>query len=62
MRLNHDVVTYEITPEQFGFTRARPLAVRGGSVEENVAITRRVLAGEPGPTRVVALLDAAAAR
>lgn len=61
VRLNHDVATYEIAPEQFGFARAKPLAVRGGSVEENVAITRRVLAGEPGPTRDVVLLNAAAA-
>jgi len=54
-------VTYEITPEQFGFARATPMAVRGGSVAENVVITRRVLAGEPGPTRDVVLLNAAAA-
>jgi anthranilate phosphoribosyltransferase len=61
VHLDRDVVTYEITPEQFGMARAAPLAVRGGSVAENVAITRRVLAGETGPTRDVVLLNAAAA-
>ncbi len=61
VHVDRDVVTYEITPEQFGFARATPMAVRGGSVAENVVITRRVLAGEPGPTRDVVLLNAAAA-
>ena len=61
VRLGRDVATYAIAPEQFGLARAAPLAVRGGSVAENVAITRRVLAGERGPTRDVVLLNAAAA-
>ena len=56
-----DVTTYTITPEQFGLARALPSATAGGSVDENVAITRRILAGERGPHRDVTLLNAAAA-
>ncbi len=61
VHVDRDVVTYEITPEQFGMARASPMAIRGGSVAENVTITQRVLGGEPGPTRDVVLLNTAAA-
>jgi len=56
-----DVITYTITPEQFGLTRVLPAALAGGTVDENVAITRHALAGEHGPQRDVVLLNAAAA-
>lgn len=56
-----DVATYTITPEQFGLARVLPAALAGGTVDENVAITRHVLAGEHGPQRDVVLLNAAAA-
>jgi len=56
-----DVTTYTITPEQFGLARVLPAALAGGTVDENVAITRHVLAGEHGPQRDVVLLNAAAA-
>ncbi len=61
VRAGEDVTTYTITPEQFGLTRVLPAALAGGTVEENVAITRRVLAGERGPHRDIVLLNAAAA-
>lgn len=53
--------SFEITPEQFGFTRCRKEDLTGGSREENAAITRAILAGEPGPRRQAVLLNAGAA-
>lgn len=49
------------TPEQVGLTRRPVSEVLGGTVEENARLTRQVLAGEPGPYREVAVLNAAAA-
>lgn len=50
-----------IDPEVLGLPRARAADLAGGSPEENAAIVRAVLAGEPGPRRDVVLLNAAAA-
>jgi len=52
---------YEITPEEFGLSRAPLESIRGGDREANAHITRAVLAGEHGPPRDVVLLNAAAA-
>jgi anthranilate phosphoribosyltransferase len=46
---------------QFGLAPAELERVAGGTPEENAAVTRRVLAGEPGPHRDLVLLNAAAA-
>jgi anthranilate phosphoribosyltransferase len=55
------IVSYTITPEQFGL-RATPLgAFAGGDATENAAITLAVLEGKQGPHRDVVLLNAAAA-
>lgn len=48
-----------ITPEQFGLQRCAMSALRGGNAQENAAIVRAVLGGEPGPRREVVLLNAA---
>ncbi|HEX7278449.1 MAG TPA: anthranilate phosphoribosyltransferase [Solirubrobacterales bacterium] len=48
-------------PGQFGLAPADLQSVAGGTPEENAAVTRRVLAGEPGPQRDLVLLNAAAA-
>ncbi len=61
VRQGEEIITYEIAPEQFGLARALPHAIEGGSVEENVDITRRILAGEQGAYRDIVLLNAAAA-
>ncbi|MFH1560584.1 MAG: anthranilate phosphoribosyltransferase [Chloroflexota bacterium] len=53
--------SYTVTPEDIGFTRASADAIRGGTVEDNVAAMKRVLSGETGPSRDVVLLNAAAA-
>ena len=46
---------------QFGLAPAKLESVAGGTPEENAAVTRAVLAGEPGPRRDLVVLNAAAA-
>ncbi|HEU4707377.1 MAG TPA: anthranilate phosphoribosyltransferase [Solirubrobacterales bacterium] len=48
-------------PGQFGLAPADLDSVAGGGPEENAAIVRRVLAGEPGPHRDLVVLNAGAA-
>jgi anthranilate phosphoribosyltransferase len=48
-------------PGQFGLAPAELGSVAGGTPEENAEISRRVLAGEPGPHRDLVLLNAGAA-
>jgi anthranilate phosphoribosyltransferase len=50
-----------VEPGQFGIAPADLASVAGGSPEENAAVTRAVLAGEPGPHRDLTVLNAAAA-
>ncbi|MDH3582625.1 MAG: anthranilate phosphoribosyltransferase [Phycisphaerae bacterium] len=57
-----DVVeTLTIDPADLGLERASLDQLRVGSVEESAAVVRQVLAGEPGPARDIAALNAAAA-
>lgn len=58
---NAEIRTSEMTPEDFGFQRAAPEAIRGGDAKANAEIIRKILAGEKGPKRDVVLLNAAAA-
>jgi anthranilate phosphoribosyltransferase len=55
------VATREVIPEEFGLRRVSLEALRGGDPETNAQLLRRVLEGEPGPYRDVALANAAAA-
>ena len=56
-----EITRIRLTPEELGLP-SRPVSeVLGGAVEVNADITRRVLAGRPGPHRDIALLNAAAA-
>lgn len=53
---------YTIQPEDFGFTRCKKDDIKGGTPEENAAITRAILSGkEQGPKRDIVLLNAGAA-
>ena len=52
---------YEVSPEDVGLARAAPGALAGGTPDVNAAATRRIFAGEPGPERDIALLNAGAA-
>jgi anthranilate phosphoribosyltransferase len=56
------VHTYEITPEEFGMSRAPLEEIAGGAdAAENAAIVRNILRGEKSPRRDVVLINAAAA-
>jgi anthranilate phosphoribosyltransferase len=50
-----------LTPESVGLARAGADAIPGGNPAANAAITRGILAGEPGPARDLAVLNAGAA-
>ena len=53
--------SYDVSPEDVGLPRARPQDVAGGSPDTNAEIARAILAGEPGPRRDLAVLNAGAA-
>jgi anthranilate phosphoribosyltransferase len=56
------ITSYAISPEDVGLpTTPDPQATVGGDPARNAAITRAVLAGEPGARRDIAVLNAAAA-
>ena len=50
-----------ITPEEFGLKRCSKDDLKGGTPEENAAITRAILNGEKGHRRNAVLLNAGAA-
>ena len=50
-----------VDPEDLGITRAQLAGIAGGSPDDNAAVVRGVLAGEPGPARDVVALNAGAA-
>ncbi|HKJ71685.1 MAG TPA: anthranilate phosphoribosyltransferase [Gammaproteobacteria bacterium] len=56
-----DLLHHDIDPEQFGLAEARPEDLEAGDAEENAAILRAILDGEPGPKRDIVLLNAGAA-
>ena len=58
---NGEVTTFDITPEEVGFARAKPEALRGGDADHNAKALLAVLKGQRGPFREVAVLNAAAA-
>jgi anthranilate phosphoribosyltransferase len=55
------VRTYEVTPEEFGMTRATLNDIAGGDAAENANIIREILNGKKSPHRDVVLLNSAAA-
>jgi anthranilate phosphoribosyltransferase len=52
---------YSVTPEELSLNRAPAAAVPGGDPRQNADTTRRIFAGEPGPSRDLAVLNAAGA-
>lgn len=58
---NGKVITYEVTPEQFGFKRAGLDELQGGDGAVNAEITKQVLQGEKGAKRDIVLFNAGAA-
>jgi anthranilate phosphoribosyltransferase len=58
---NGKVRVFEIAPEDVGFKKIKPEALRGGDAAANAATFRSVLSGHDGPLREVVVLNAAAA-
>ncbi len=59
--LDGSVKRYRVKPEEVGLALAPPESVSGGDPEQNADIARRILAGEQGPPRDLAVLNAGAA-
>jgi anthranilate phosphoribosyltransferase len=59
----HDgiVTSAAVDPGSLGIARSRPEDLRGGDVQHNAAVVRRILEGEAGAVRDAVLLNAAAA-
>ena len=53
--------SFTVTPEDFGFERCAKEELKGGTPEENAAITLALLRGEKGPKRNAVLMNAGAA-
>ncbi len=58
---DNGILTYEITPEQFGFKRSTPEELRGGVAEENAKIAMEIFNGKKGAKRDITVLNAGAA-
>jgi anthranilate phosphoribosyltransferase len=56
-----EISTFDITPEEYGFEKAKPEEIRGGDAKENAQIIREILEGQRGPKRDMVLLNAGAA-
>ena len=52
---------YDVAPEDVGLKRAEPAELAGGTPDVNAETARRIFAGEPGPARDLAALNAGAA-
>ena len=52
---------YEVSPQYFGFKKAKLKEIKGGTPEDNARILRSILKGERGPGRDIAVMNAAAA-
>lgn len=59
--INGEFKSYEIQPEDYGFTRCKKEELAGGTPEENAAMARRILEGEKGPKADAVVLNAGAA-
>lgn len=52
---------FAVTPDEVGLAHARPEDLKGGDANHNAAALRRLLDGEGGPYRDIALINAGAA-
>jgi anthranilate phosphoribosyltransferase len=55
------ITRYVVSPAELSLQPAPPGAVPGGNPQENAQITRAIFAGQPGPARELAALNAGAA-
>jgi anthranilate phosphoribosyltransferase len=58
---NKKVRSYYIKPKDFGMKKAELSDIKGGTIEDNAIIVKKVLDGEKGPKQDVVLLNASAA-
>lgn len=56
-----EILSYDITPEQFGFTRCSTADLTGGDAQHNASLIREVLGGGAGPCGAATALNAGAA-
>jgi anthranilate phosphoribosyltransferase len=56
-----DIRSYAVAPEDVGLRRSAYEDLAGGPPDHNAAVTRRIFAGEAGPARDLAALNAGAA-
>lgn len=54
------ITEHDLDPRDLGIPRASIADLLGGDAEHNAGVVRAVMAGEPGPIRDIALLNAAA--
>jgi anthranilate phosphoribosyltransferase len=59
--VGEELRSYTVTPEEVSLARAPSGAIPGGDPEDNAETTRRIFAGDPGPARDLAALNAGAA-
>lgn len=57
---NGEIKSYSICPEDYGFERCQMKDLAGGNPAENAEITKKILSGEKGHPRNIAVLNAAA--
>jgi anthranilate phosphoribosyltransferase len=54
-----EIISYDITPEELGLSRARPRDLEGGDLNTNTGILLDIFNGKAGPKRDIVLLNAA---
>lgn len=54
-----EILSYDIDPQEFGFSLAKPEDLQGGDLKDNVKIFEGVLNGKTGPKRDIVLINAA---
>jgi anthranilate phosphoribosyltransferase len=59
--LDGELRAYTVAPEDVSLARAPADSVPGGDPQQNAVITQAILAGEPGPCRDLAVINAGAA-
>ncbi len=55
----HEIISYDIDPEELGFKKAELKDLEGGDINQNVSIVNSILDGEQGPKRDIVVLNAA---
>ncbi len=59
LKENGEIVTYWISPEDFGLHKANLDEIKGGEGQKNMEMALEVLKGEDGPRREIVLLNSA---